>query len=121
MLHSLPPKLASQQQPCNFLACLAASPVVKCSAPSVQPLCLPCIALANIALPLKFLIDVAILQMIANPVSNVKTVRDLPFPHVLPLKSTPHHGDTKPAGYDGPGERLRHVFDRAMIAGKAKA
>ena len=37
---------------------------------------------------------------------------DLPFPHGLPLNTTPYANDSSgaPAGYDGPGECLRHVL-----------
>jgi hypothetical protein len=50
-------------------------------------------------------------QMMTDPTRNIKLVTDQPFAHTLPLTSTPHAGSTIPAGYDGPGECLRHVFD----------
>jgi len=50
-------------------------------------------------------------QMMEDPARSIKFVGDQPFNHTLPLKSTPHHGESQPAGYDGPGECLRHVFD----------
>ena len=34
-----------------------------------------------------------------------------PFGAGLPLASTPHANRSEAAGYDGLGERLRHVFD----------
>jgi len=40
-------------------------------------------------------------------------VEDQPFPHTLPDNSTPYYntnGNTTGAGYDGPGECLKHVF-----------
>ena len=76
-------------------------------------------------------------QMIADPASSIKLVTDLPFGHVLPIPSTPYanasgtgavqaqaqaqaqvHGG---AGYSGPGECLRHVYNAPwMKAGVAK-
>jgi len=42
--------------------------------------------------------------------SQMKLVNWLPFPHCLPTNSTPYWNETKPAGYDGPGECLRWVY-----------
>ena len=56
-------------------------------------------------------------QMIADPASSIKLVTDLPFGHVLPLPSTPHANSSTAtgmgvgAGYSGPGECLRHVYN----------
>ena len=59
-------------------------------------------------------------QMVTDPAASLKLVADLPFPHVLPLPSTPHARSSAPAGYDGPGECLRHVFaSPTMKAGQA--
>jgi hypothetical protein len=44
--------------------------------------------------------------------SQVMLVEDQPFPHTLPTNSTPYFnnvGNTTGAGYDGPGECLRHI------------
>ena len=44
---------------------------------------------------------------------QVKLVEDQPFPHTLPVNVTPYYNDNgniTGAGYDGPGECLRHVF-----------
>lgn len=44
--------------------------------------------------------------------SQVMLVEDQPFPHTLPTNSTPYFndaGNTTGAGYDGPGECLKHV------------
>jgi len=54
-------------------------------------------------------------QMITDPGESIKLVNNLPFPHVLPSNSTPHVGETTPAGYDGPGECLRHVYNTSGI------
>ena len=60
-------------------------------------------------------------QMVTDPAASLKLVADLPFPHVLPLPSTPHARSSAPAGYDGPGECLRHVFaSPTMKAGQAR-
>jgi hypothetical protein len=43
----------------------------------------------------------------------VKLVEDQPFPHTLPTTSTAWYntkGNHTGAGYDGPGECLKHVF-----------
>lgn len=42
--------------------------------------------------------------------SQIKLVVDQPFPHTLPTNQTPYYNHSDPAGYDGPGECLRHVF-----------
>eukprot|EP01084_Bolivina_argentea_P019163 35639_1 len=45
--------------------------------------------------------------------SQIKLVTDQPFPHSLPTNSTPYFndiGNITGAGYDGPGECLKHVF-----------
>jgi hypothetical protein len=44
--------------------------------------------------------------------AQVKLVTDQPFPHTLPRNSTPYFNSSTPAGYDGPGECLRHVFGK---------
>jgi hypothetical protein len=59
-------------------------------------------------------------QMIFNPAAQMKLVSDQPFSHELPLRSTPFFNTSEPAGYDGPGECLRHVYDAPMTAGTAK-
>lgn len=59
-------------------------------------------------------------QMIKDPAGTMRYVNDQPFPHILPLNSTPHVNSSEPAGYDGPGECLRHVFDAALSAGESK-
>jgi len=46
----------------------------------------------------------------AKDPSQIKLVEDQPFPHTLPTNSTPYFNHSTPAGYDGPGECLRHVF-----------
>merc|ERR1712070_955508 len=45
----------------------------------------------------------------AKKQSQIKLVDDQPFPHTLPTNWTPYFNHTLPAGYDGPGECLRHV------------
>ena len=62
-------------------------------------------------------VDGLIAQMITWPQRTVKVVRDQAFGHVLPIKSTPYVGSTEPAGYDGPGECLSHVYDMPMRTG----
>lgn len=50
-----------------------------------------------------------------NASSQVKLVDDQPFPHTLPTNSTPYFNNasnTSGAGYDGPGECLKHVVGR---------
>lgn len=42
--------------------------------------------------------------------SQIKLVVDQPFPHTLPTNQTPYYNHSVGAGYDGPGECLRHVF-----------
>ena len=45
--------------------------------------------------------------------SQIKLVEDQPFPHTLPVNATPffnNRSNTTGAGYDGPGECLRHVL-----------
>jgi hypothetical protein len=49
----------------------------------------------------------------AKSSEQVKLVEDQPFPHTLPTNSTPYFNDvlnSTGAGYDGPGECLKHVF-----------
>jgi hypothetical protein len=49
----------------------------------------------------------------AKESSQVKLVEDQPFPHTLPGNNTPYFNDNNNhtgAGYDGPGECLKHVF-----------
>ena len=49
----------------------------------------------------------------AKDSSQVKLVEDQPFPHTLPTNSTAYYNDDNNhtgAGYDGPGECLKHVF-----------
>lgn len=50
-------------------------------------------------------------QLVEDPENYLNYVDDQPFPHLLPTNSTPYFNETEPAGYDGPGECLRHVFD----------
>ena len=52
----------------------------------------------------------------ANDSSQIKLVVDQPFPHTLPTNSTPYFNHSDPAGYDGPGECLKHVLGAAPIA-----
>lgn len=42
--------------------------------------------------------------------TQVRFVHDQPFPHTLPTNSTPYFNHSEPAGYDGPGHCLSHVF-----------
>ena len=56
-------------------------------------------------------VDGLLAQMVTDPARSLKVVLDQPFGHVLPLPSTPHAGMLTPAGYDGPAECLKHVFD----------
>ncbi|GAB5358792.1 hypothetical protein AAMO2058_000489200 [Amorphochlora amoebiformis] len=49
-------------------------------------------------------------QMLSDPETQIKYVNDQPFPHTLPTNSTPYFNHSDPAGFDGPGECLRHVF-----------
>ena len=66
-------------------------------------------------------VDGLLAQMITDPQKSIKVVRDQAFGHTVPLRSTPHVGHSEPAGYDGPGECLRHVFDSpAMRSESAK-
>jgi len=51
--------------------------------------------------------------------SQIKLVDDQPFPHTLPKNSTPYFNHSEPAGYDGPGECLRHVFGHAKALAPA--
>lgn len=60
-------------------------------------------------------------QMISEPAVTMKLVTDEPFAHVLPLASTHYFNTSTPAGYDGPGECLRHVFNAPLTPGSAKA
>eukprot|EP00756_Hemistasia_phaeocysticola_P050735 Hpha_TRINITY_DN25924_c0_g1::TRINITY_DN25924_c0_g1_i1::g.185476::m.185476 len=49
----------------------------------------------------------------ATDPSQIKLVEDQPFPHTLPVNVTPYFNDDfniTGAGYDGPGECLRHVI-----------
>jgi len=52
----------------------------------------------------------------ARTSSQVKLVEDQPFPHTLPTNTTPYYNHSEGAGYDGPGECLRHVigFDKPL-------
>lgn len=46
---------------------------------------------------------------------QVKLIEDQPFPHTLPTNGTPYFNNasnTTGAGYDGPGECLKHVFGK---------
>ena len=54
-------------------------------------------------------------QLVDEPSWSLKLVADQPFGHVLPLVSTPHANGTAPAGYDGPGECLRHALDSPWL------
>ena len=49
----------------------------------------------------------------ADDPSQIQLVEDQPFPHTLPTNSTPYYNQSTPAGYDGPGECLRHIFGHA--------
>jgi len=66
-------------------------------------------AMANVA---------ALYWKYATRSTQVKLVDDQPFPHTLPTNSTPYFNTSQPAGYDGPGRCLQHVFfhDQAMKA-----
>ena len=58
--------------------------------------------------------------MMDDPRTSIKMVSDQPFGAVLPLPTTPHVNGTVAAGYDGPGECLRHVFNEPWLeAGRA--
>ena len=52
-------------------------------------------------------------KFIADPDSQIYLNNTLPFPHCLPLNSTPYSGSTTPANYDGPGHCLKWVFQHA--------
>jgi len=52
-------------------------------------------------------------QRYTRDASQVKYVGDQPFRHVLPTNGTAYFNSSTPAGYDGPGECLRHVFGHA--------
>jgi hypothetical protein len=41
-------------------------------------------------------------QMITNASTNIQLVNTYPFPHTLPVNSTPYFNGTGPAGYDFP-------------------
>ena len=61
----------------------------------------------------------------AKDPSQVKLVENQPFPHTLPTNGTAYYndnGNTTGAGYDGPGECLKHVFGlgRRLYATAAK-
>ena len=43
-------------------------------------------------------VDALLAQMVTDPQRGTKVVRDLPFGHVLPIPSTPRHGESAPAG-----------------------
>eukprot|EP00520_Triparma_pacifica_P018484 CAMPEP_0118640538 /NCGR_PEP_ID=MMETSP0785-20121206/4807_1 /TAXON_ID=91992 /ORGANISM="Bolidomonas pacifica, Strain CCMP 1866" /LENGTH=333 /DNA_ID=CAMNT_0006531933 /DNA_START=123 /DNA_END=1124 /DNA_ORIENTATION=- len=60
-------------------------------------------------------------QLVTNPEKQIKYVDEYPFAHTLPTNSTAFWNSSEPAGYDGPGECLRHVFDEEMFAGEFKA
>jgi len=55
-------------------------------------------------------------QLIRDPAETFKFVNSEPFAHVLPVNSTPHDGGSVPAGYDGPGECLSHLYDSSALA-----
>lgn len=53
----------------------------------------------------------------AKDPSQIKLVEDQPFPHTLPTNSTPYfnnNSNTTGAGYDGPGECVRHVLGQGQ-------
>jgi len=62
-----------------------------------------------------------IAQMMTDPASSIKVVTDKAFPFTIPLASTPFAGSDQPAGYDGVGECLNHVYDTTMKVGAAVA
>ena len=66
-------------------------------------------------------VDGFLAQLITNPQRSIKVVRDQPFGDLLPLRSTPHAGQAEPAGYDGPGECLKHVFDAPAMRATSSA
>eukprot|EP00468_Gymnochlora_sp_CCMP2014_P003858 CAMPEP_0167759998 /NCGR_PEP_ID=MMETSP0110_2-20121227/11339_1 /TAXON_ID=629695 /ORGANISM="Gymnochlora sp., Strain CCMP2014" /LENGTH=505 /DNA_ID=CAMNT_0007646455 /DNA_START=98 /DNA_END=1615 /DNA_ORIENTATION=+ len=41
---------------------------------------------------------------------SIRLINNLPFPHTLPLNTTPYVDHTEPAGYDGPGHCLDWVY-----------
>jgi len=51
----------------------------------------------------------------ASRSTQVKLVDDQPFPHTLPTNSTPYFNTSQPAGYDGPGRCLQHVFFHKQV------
>lgn len=53
-------------------------------------------------------------MLITDPSSHLKFVDDQPFPHTLPKNSTPYFNHTEPAGFDGPGECLRWVYNESF-------
>jgi len=59
-------------------------------------------------------------QLLPDPARQIRLVSDQPFSHELPLNSTAHFNSSTPAGYDGPGECLRHVFGASLFAGSSK-
>jgi hypothetical protein len=57
-------------------------------------------------------VDGLLAQLITDPSKAIKReISTFAFGHVVPLKSTPFVGNKLPAGYDGPAECLRHVYD----------
>ena len=64
-------------------------------------------------------VDGLLAQMMTNPARDIKReISTLAFGHEVPLKTTPFVGSTVAAGYDGPGECLRHVYD--MMPGELR-
>jgi len=59
-------------------------------------------------------------QLVTNPEKQIKYVEEYPFAHTLPTNDTSFWNESEPAGYDGPGECLRHVYDEQMWAGEFK-
>lgn len=51
-------------------------------------------------------------MLMTNPAEQLKFVNDQPFPHTLPKNSTPFFNHSEPAGFDGPGECLKWVYNR---------
>jgi hypothetical protein len=65
-------------------------------------------------------VDGLLAQMITDPSKAIKReISTLAFGHEVPLKSTPFVGSKLPAGYDGPAECLRHVYD--MLPGTLRS
>lgn len=49
-------------------------------------------------------------MLVSHPDRQIKFNNTQPFPHTLPTNSTPYAGQTKPAGYDGPGECFKWLY-----------